>query len=93
MDPIFNVIVILLMVVIPLVFLLLQVFLTSRKKLILSIIIPILWTLLGAWIIITRYVKDDVLSSSMCIFFIGGDIILIGLTFLVRYLKRKRQSK
>lgn len=93
MDPISNVVVILFMVVIPLVFLLLQVVLSSRKKVILSAIIPALWTLLGAWVVITRFVRDDVFSSSMCIFFVGGDIILIGITILVRYLKRKKSNK
>lgn len=92
MDPFFDFFVILFIAVIPVVFLLLQAFLSSRKRVRFSVIIPIIWTLLGAWIIIVRFVKDDILSSPLCIYFIGGDIILIGITILMRYLKSRRKK-
>ncbi|MDF2539499.1 MAG: hypothetical protein K0S76_2520 [Herbinix sp.] len=85
-----DLIAILFITVIPAVFVLLQIFFSWKKKLILSFILPVLWTALGIWMVSTIYYMGEGFSSELVIFFVCGNLILIGITVIVRNIKKKR---
>ncbi|HWT26938.1 MAG TPA: hypothetical protein VN131_03290 [Mobilitalea sp.] len=87
-----DMIVILFCVILPIIFALLQIFLSTRKHLVLAVVIPFIWSALGGWMMIVRYQMDREFSSALFIFFLCGDIILAGITLLVRLFLQKRRS-
>ncbi|CUH91733.1 hypothetical protein [Herbinix luporum] len=68
-------------------FLILQVFFSTRKKLIWGIIVPVLWSAFGVWHIISNYRQQSQNIKELIIFYIIGNLILIGILVLVRYIK------
>lgn len=74
-------------------FLLLQLLLSTRKKIFLGFIVPILWTALGIWTIINNYKDGNSYIKELIFFFLIGDIILIGILALMKRLKVKKDLK
>lgn len=89
-DKYYDIITILLLTVVPLLLLLLHIFLSTRKRLIWSLLVPVLWTSLGAWMIIAGY-EDFGFSRELFVFYLLGDVILFVGTLLIR--KRMRLKK
>lgn len=74
-------------------FMFLQVLLSTRKKLILGFIVPVLWTALGVWSIISNYKGGSSYIRELIIFFLIGDLIFIGVLGLMRWLRMKKANK
>ncbi len=92
-ESFYDTVVIICFTVVPVLFLSLQVLLSTRRKLQWGFIIPVIWSALGAWILIKGYLADRQLSYEMLIVFLVGDIILFALLVLCRYLKRRNFKK
>lgn len=89
-ESFYNTIVILLLTVVPFMLLLLHTFLATRKRVAWGLVVPVIWTALGLWMIISGYQQDRGFSWELIIFFLGGDLILFGIWSLIRYMKRKK---
>ncbi|MHB8131739.1 MAG: hypothetical protein ACYDEX_22410 [Mobilitalea sp.] len=89
-DSFYDTSVILFFSVVPLVLLLLQAFLSARKRILWSALVPTLWTALGAWMVIAGYYGGRGISGELIIFFLAGDLLLIGITAFIRNWKKKR---
>lgn len=74
-------------------FLLLQLLMSTRKKMSLGLIVPTLWTALGIWTLINNYKDGSSYIKELIFFFIIGDIILIGILALMNWLKMKKALK
>lgn len=92
-DSFYDMIVVLFFTAVPVTLILIQLFLAGRKKLIWGFIVPILWTSLGAWMIIRNHNEGSLFSFELVGFFLLGDGLLLGLLALVRVLKIKRQQR
>jgi hypothetical protein len=88
-ESFYDTMVVLYFTVVPLLFLSLQVLFSTRKKLIWGFIVPVIWSALGAFILIRGYREDKSISYELLIVFLAGDFILLGLLALCRYLKRR----
>jgi hypothetical protein len=84
---------ILFLTLVPVIFILIHIFLSLKVKLIWSLIMPFLWAILGIWMIATIYYLGEGLSSELIIFFTWGEVIFIGITVLIRYLKKRKKMK
>ncbi|HKL98516.1 MAG TPA: hypothetical protein VJZ06_01255 [Mobilitalea sp.] len=91
-ESFYDSVVIIAFTVVPITLILLQILLSTRKKLILGFIVPLLWTVLGAWILIRGYMEDKDFSFEMLIVFIVGDFILLAILALFKYLKEKKKQ-
>lgn len=89
-ESFYDTVVILFYTVIPLVLILLQVLFSRRKRPAWGFIVPALWTALGIWILVSGQKNDSQYSLELCIFFLGGDAILLCVMALTRYLKGKK---
>ncbi len=78
---------------VPALFLSFQVFLSTRRRLLWGAIVPLIWSALGAWILIKGYLEDKQLSYELLIVFLVGDFFLLGLLVLCRYLKSRGLKK
>ena len=92
-ESFYDMVVILYFTVVPVIFISLQILLSTRKKLIWGFVVPVIWSALGAWILIKGYLDDKQLSYEMLIVFLVGDILLVGLLVLSRYLMGRRLKK
>lgn len=71
-------------------FLLIQIFLSTRKKLFWGFVIPVLWTALGVWMVISNYRNDSSYIMELIVFYLTGNLLFIGLLLLFRHLKRRK---
>ncbi|NLO08579.1 MAG: hypothetical protein GX129_01755 [Clostridiales bacterium] len=71
-------------------FLLIQIFLSTRRKLFWGFIIPVLWTAFGIWITISNYKHESSYILELVFFYLIGNLIFIGMLILFRYLKRRK---
>lgn len=92
-ESFYDTVVILFFTVLPITLILLQIFLSSRKKTVLGFVLPLLWTALGIWIISAGRKDTSSFTTELLIFFAAGDIILIGIMLLVKYLKKRRSRR
>lgn len=92
-ESFYDTVVILYFTVVPVLFLSLQVLLSTRSKLLWGFIVPMIWSALGAWILMKGYLADRQLSYEMLIVFLVGDIILLALLALCRYLRRRKHKQ
>lgn len=92
-ESFYDMMVVLYFTVVPVLFISLQILLSTRKKLLWGFIVPVIWSVLGAWILIKGYLADKQLSYELLIVFLAGDILLYGILILCRYLKGKRHNK
>jgi uncharacterized membrane protein len=91
-ESFYDTVVILFFTVLPVILILLQILLSSRKKIVWGFVVPLLWTALGIWMIAGRQDKSS-FTAELVLFFAAGDIILIGIMLLVRYLKKRHKRK
>ncbi len=85
-----NIITILLLTVVPLILLGIHIFLSMRRNFFLWIIIPVLWTSLGTWMILAGY-KVEGFATELFLFFLAGDLLMISATILLqRWQKLKK---
>jgi uncharacterized membrane protein YeaQ/YmgE (transglycosylase-associated protein family) len=77
--------------IIPLVFLLLQGFMSLKKQMIWGFLVPILWSLSGAWIESSIYRRESRISIVILITFVIGDIILFTIFSLIRFLRKNKK--
>lgn len=92
-ESFYDMVVTLYFTVVPVLFISLQILLSTRKKLIWGFVVPVIWSALGAWILIKGYLDDKQLSYEMLIVFLVGDILLVGLLVLCRYIMGRRLKK
>jgi len=71
-------------------FLLMQIFLSTRRRLFWGFIVPVLWSALGVWMTITNYRHESSYILELVFFYLIGDLLFIGLLILIRYLKRRK---
>jgi hypothetical protein len=71
-------------------FLLIQIFFATRRRLLWGFVIPLLWTALGAWMVVNSYKKDSSNILELIFFYLTGDLLLTGILILFRYLKRRK---
>ncbi len=90
MPTIWDDLLIILVLLIP--FLLIQVFLSSRRRLFWGFIAPALWSVLGVWMIISNHKNDSTYITELIIFYLAGDLIFVGILLLIRYFKRKKRN-
>jgi hypothetical protein len=90
-ETFYDTIVVLFFTVVPLVFLFLHTFLSTRKRLVWSLIVPTLWTALGMWMMVAGYVQDRNFSWELLIFFLVGDLLLIGIAAIVSSRKKRKK--
>lgn len=69
-------------------FLILQIFLSTRKKLFWGIIVPVLWTGFGIWTIIRNYMDQSRHIKELIIFYLIGDLIFVGILVIFKYRKK-----
>ncbi|NLP17315.1 MAG: hypothetical protein GX379_09835 [Clostridiales bacterium] len=70
-------------------FLLIQIFLSIRKRIIWGFVIPILWTVLGVWMIISNRRNESSHIPELILFYLIGDLIFIGILFLIKHLRKR----
>ena len=75
-EKYFDLITILLLTVLPLILLLLHMYLSARRAVIYSFLVPMLWTALGVWMIVASY-EDFGFGTELFIFYLAGDLILL----------------
>lgn len=90
-ESFYDTIVILFFTVVPIILLLIQVLLSTRRKPVWGLVVPLLWTLLGTWVILSGYFQGRGFSGELFIVFFLGDLILTGVMVLMRYIKKKRK--
>jgi uncharacterized membrane protein YeaQ/YmgE (transglycosylase-associated protein family) len=90
-ESFYDMVVVLFFTVVPVVLIGAQVIMSTRKKYIWGFIVPILWSALGAWILIKGYLDDKHFSFEMLIVFLIGDAVLLGILALFRYLRRRKR--
>jgi ABC-type nickel/cobalt efflux system permease component RcnA len=73
-------------------FLLIQIFLSTRRRLFWGFVIPALWTVFGVWMTISNYRNKSSNIMELVIFYILGNVIFIGLLMLFRYLRRRKAA-
>jgi hypothetical protein len=83
-----SIITILLLTVVPLILFLLHTFLSTRKSWLWSLIVPVIWASLGTWIMVADY-KEMGFASELFIFFLAGVFILVIVTLLLRWRRRR----
>lgn len=71
-------------------FLLMQIFLSTRRKLIWGFIIPVLWTAFGIWMASSNYRHESSHIIELVFFYLLGNLIFIGMLILFRYLKKRK---
>ena len=91
-ESFYDSVVIIAFTVVPITLILLQILLSTRKKLLLGFIVPLLWTVLGAWMLIRGYMEDRDFSFELLTVFLVGDIILLAILALFKYLKEKKKQ-
>lgn len=91
-ESFYDMVVVLFFTVVPVVLIGAQILLSTRKNYLWGFIVPILWSALGAWILIKGYLDDKTFSFEMLIVFLVGDVVLLGILALFRYLRRKRTT-
>ncbi len=89
-ESILDTMVILYFTLVPALFLSLQIWLSLRRKLLWGFLVPAIWSALGTWILIKGYQEDKTISYELLIVFLVGDLLLLGLLALCRYLKKRR---
>jgi hypothetical protein len=92
-ESFYDMVVVLFFTVVPVVLIGAQILLSTRKSYLWGIVVPILWSALGAWILIKGYLEDKMFSFEMFIVFLVGDAILLGILALFRHLKRRKRKK
>lgn len=92
-ESFYDMMVVLYFTVVPVLFISLQILLSTRKRLIWGFIAPVIWSALGAWILIKEYLADKRLSYELLLVFLAGDLLLFGLLALCRYIKGRRLNK
>ena len=88
MPTILGDLLIILLFIVP--FLLIQILLSTRRRLFWGFIIPVLWTAFGVWMIISNYKHGSSFIPELIIFYLIGDMVLIGMLILFKYLKRRK---
>jgi len=80
-----------LLIGIPLVFFLLHIFLSLRKKWFWSGMIPVLWTALGTWMMVSGYQLEG-FAEELFFFFLAGDTLFVITSILLRKYRMKNRS-
>lgn len=91
-ESFYDTVVLLFFTVIPLILILLQWFL-STKKLAWGFVIPAIWSAFGIWMLIAGRGDDVRYSFELFLFFLGGDVLLLGILSLIKYLKKVKIKK